>query len=316
MTRCGARGSVVAVVGAATAAFLLAACGASTDAEAGNNLPDGPVKGGSSPPSGGVVAAENVWGDIARQIGGGTVKVVSIISNPATDPHEYETTAAAGAAIAGAGFVIENGLGYDDFVDKLLKASPRSGREVLNVAATVGAGKDANPHLWYDPDYVTEAAAAIEIRLAEQDPAHAPAYRANLATFLDGEQQVVHVIDRIRARYRGDRIAYTERVPGYLVEAADLRLGTPASFAQAIEDGNDPSPGDSAAFQAGLTDHQVKVLLYNAQVTSPITQKLRDLAQRSGVPVVGVTETLPSNEKNFQTWQRDQARALLAALGG
>ena len=313
------RRAVVAGIGGLAAALLLVACQSSSDPEAGNNLPQPAKKStGSTAAAGklGVVAAENFWGNITAQIGGDTVQVTSIISDPETDPHEYETNAADGATLAGAGFVIENGAGYDDFVDKLLKASPKSDREVLNVADLVGAGNDPNPHLWYNPAYVTKAAQAIEAQLAKEDPAHASTFQANLATFLTGEQQVVGVIEQIKAKYTGDKIAYTERVPGYLVEAAGLQLGTPASFSQAIEDGNDPSPGDNAKFQLALKDHTVKALLYNAQVTSPITQKLKSLATSNGVPVVGVTETMPPNEKNFQTWQADQARALLAALGG
>jgi zinc/manganese transport system substrate-binding protein len=313
------RRAVVAGIGGLAAALLLAACGSSSDPEAGNNLPQLAERSSGSATAGGklgVVAAENFWGNIAAQIGGDTVEVTSIISDPETDPHEYETNAKDGAAIASAGFVIENGAGYDDFVGKLLKASPKSDREVLDVADVVGAGKDPNPHLWYNPAYVTKAAQAIEAQLAEEDPAHAAAYEANLATFLAGEQQVVGVIDQIKAKHAGEQIAYTERVPGYLIEAAGLRLGTPASFSQAIEDGNDPSPGDDAKFQLALEHHEVKALLYNAQVTSPITQRLKSLASSSGIPVVGVTETMPPNEKNFQAWQADQARALLAALGG
>lgn len=304
-------------VGAVAAAVLLAACGSATDPDAGNNLPQGPRTAG--PADGGklgVVAAENVWGDIAAQIGGNTVQVTSIISDPETDPHEYETDVRAAAAIAGARFVIENGAGYDSFVGKLLDASPSSDREVLDVADAVGAGDGANPHLWYSPDYVRTAAQAIEARLAREDPAHAAAYRANLAAFVTGEQQVIDVIEQIKARHAGAKIGYTERVPGYLIEAAGLQLGTPASFSQAIEDDTDPSPADNAKFQLALKRHEVKALLYNAQVTSPTTQKLKGLAEDNGIPVVGLTETMPPNEKNFQTWQADQARALLAALGG
>jgi zinc/manganese transport system substrate-binding protein len=295
--------------------LALSACSSGTDPEAGNNLPS-IARSQTAAGKIAVVAAENFWGDITGQIGGDRVEVTSIISDPNTDPHEYETSAADGAAIARASFLIENGAGYDDFVDKLRKASPNADREVLKIADVVGAGKDANPHLWYDPGYVMKAAQAIEAQLAKEDPASTATFRANLRTFLDGERQVVAVIDRIRAKYAGEAIAYTERVPGYLIAAAGLKFGTPASFSQAIEDGNDPSPGDDATFQSALKDHTVKVLLYNAQVTSPTTRKLKGLATGNGVPVVGVTETMPPGEKNFQTWQGDQARALLVALGG
>lgn len=307
--------SVLAAI--AATALVAAACSGATDPGAGNNLPVTPGAASHAPTGKlGVVAAENLWGDIAQQIGGDTVQVTSIISDPNTDPHQYESNARDGAAIAGASFVIKNGAGYDEFINKLLAASPKSDREVLDVATVVGAGHDANPHLWYDPGYVRKAAQAIEVQLATEDPSHAAAYRANLAIFEQGEQQVVDVIDQIKSRYAGQAIAYTERVPGYLVEAAGLRLGTPASFSEAIEDDSDPSPADIAAFDVALKDHTVKALLYNAQVTSPTTQRLKVLARSSGVPVVGVTETMPPDAKNFQTWQADQAQALLAALGG
>jgi zinc/manganese transport system substrate-binding protein len=264
-----------------------------------------------------VVAAENMWGDIASQIGGSHVAVTSIISDPNADPHQYETDPKDAAAISRASIVIENGLGYDDFIDKLLGTSPGTDREVVSIARTVGAGGDnANPHLWYSPSYVTTAARALAARFAAKDPADAAAFRANLAAFLSGEQQVTSVIDTIRTHYAGTPIAYTERVPGYLVQAAGLKLATPASFSQSIEDGDDPSPRDTATFDAALKGKKVKVLLYNGQVTSPVTQKARSLATTAGIPVLGVTETLPPNEKNFQTWQGDQAKAILAALGG
>jgi zinc/manganese transport system substrate-binding protein len=309
------RASVLAAL--AATALVAASCSRTTDAGAGNNLPVTPGAT-SHTPSGrvAVVAAENFWGNIAEQIGGATVQVTSIITSSDTDPHEYESNARDGAAIAGADFVIQNGAGYDDFINKLLATTPKSHREVLNVASVVGAGHDANPHLWYNPDYVLKAAQAIQAQLAKEDPSHAAAYRSNLATFRQGEQQVVDVIDRIKSGYGGQAIAYTERVPGYLVDAAGLRLLTPASFSQAIEDDTDPSPADIAAFDVALKDHTVKALLYNAQVTSPTTQRIKDLAASSGVPLVGVTETMPPGAKDFQTWQTDQAKALLAALGG
>lgn len=307
------------LIGLGLALGPLSACSSGSDPAAGNNLPVAPPASGSAAASGkiGIVAAENTWGNIASQIGGDRVSVRSIISDPNVDPHAYEMDASSAAATAGAGFVIENGLGYDDFVGKLLKASPKRDREVVNIAGIVGAhGGDANPHLWYEPGYVVEAAQAIEARLATEDPVHAASYQANLERFLSGEQQVVSVVEEIKAKYAGAPVAYTERVPGYLVEAAGLRLGTPASFSRAIEDGTDPSPGDNAAFQLALQDHGVKVLLYNAQVSSPVTAKIKSLATKNGIPVIGVTETLPPGEKDFQTWQRAQAEALLTALGG
>jgi zinc/manganese transport system substrate-binding protein len=284
-------------------AVVVAACGSSG--------------GGSTPGVVNVVAGENFWGDIVSQLGGAHVHVTSIISDPNADPHEYESSAKNAAAIAKADVVIENGLGYDDFMDKLLSASPRSGRDVLSVAKILSIGGDnPNPHIWYDTARLPAVAAAIVTELSARDPADAAVFAANEKTFVASLDPLLAVITQIKARYAGTAVAYTERVPGYLIDAAGLKLGIPASFAQAIEDGNDPSPADTSAFDDAITSKSVKVLLYNAQVTSPTTDKIKSLATKSGVPIVGVTETLPAGDKTFQAWQLAQDQDLLHALGG
>lgn len=262
-----------------------------------------------------VVAGESSWGSVAAQIGGGLVHVTSIITDPNADPHSYESDPADSAAIAHATVVIENGLGYDDFLRKEIQGAGGQ-KQVIDVQALTAVAADANPHLWYGPGYVTATARAVEAQLAADDPAGAPQLRANLDAFLAAYQPYLDTIAAIRARYAGAAIGFTERVPGYLVEAAGLRLVTPAGFPRAIEDGTDPTPADTAAFNDDITGRRVKVLLYNAQVTNAQTTHLRDLATAAGVPVVGVAETLPSQYPTFQAWQIAQARALLAALGG
>lgn len=265
----------------------------------------------------GVLAAESSWGDIAGQIGAGRVAVTSMINDSGADPHEYETSVRDAASLAGSTVVIQNGLGYDGFVDKLLSADPDRGRTVLTVADIAGVhGHGANPHLWYSPQYVMAAARAFEAALAKVTPADARLFEANLRSFLIGEQRVVDVLDRIKEKHGGARVAYAERVPGYLLQAAGLRLGSPASFAQSIEDGHDPSPADNVAFERALTARTVKVLILNADVSDPATRHLRQVAIDSAIPVLVMTENLPTSEPDFQTWQADQARALLAALGG
>ena len=264
-----------------------------------------------------VVAAENFWGNIAAQIGGSHVQVTSIISDPNADPHTYETDPKDAAAISAASFVILNGVGYDDFASKLLAASPNASRTVITIAKVAGVtGSNPNPHLWYDPTYVKAAVSAIAAALIKVDPTNATVFKANQRAFLKVYQPYIDELAAIKARYAGTKIAYTERVPGYLVQAAGLVLGTPASFSQAVEDGTDPSPSDTATFDADITAHKVKVLLYNAQVTDEQTNRIKTLAASAHVPVVGMSETLPPGERDFQSWQFDQARRLSSALDG
>ncbi len=276
----------------------------------------------SSEPSAGsstqvnVVAAENFWGNITKQIGGDRVSVTAVITDPNADPHLYESDVKSAAAVSKAHLVIVNGLGYDDFMGKLLAASPNSARKLLTAADVMQiSGHNANPHIWYDIAKVPEMSSAIAAQLGALDPADAAVFTANAKAFSDSLAPLNAAITNIKAKYAGAPVGYTERVPGYLLDAAGLKLATPASFARAMEDGNDPSPADNSAMDTAVKNKAIKVLLYNAQVTSPATDALKALARQSGVPIVGVTETMPTNDANFQAWQLRQIDELTSALG-
>ena len=264
-----------------------------------------------------VVAGENMWGNIAAQIGGAHVQVTSILSVPNADPHLYESDVASALAVAEAGLVIANGAGYDAFVSQLLGATRNSGRMVVSVQAVLGAyGPDVNPHFWYDIPRIPQVAAAIAAALARLDPQDARLFTANLKAFDASLAPLDAVIASIRRRYSGTPVAYTERVPGYLLAAAGLTVVTPPGFAAAVENGNDPSAADTARMYQLITGRETRVLLYNAQVTSPVTQQVETLARQAGVPVVPVYETMPPAYRCYQAWQLAQATALLDALRG
>ena len=294
-------------VPAALSLVLLAACGSGAATLPGGAPPDSAAAR--------VVAAENVWGDVVAQIGGPHVRVTSIITDPNADPHEYTSSTADAAAIAGARLVVANGLGYDGFVDRLLAASPNRDRRVLvlGTALRVG-GDDPNPHIWYDVARVAEAARDIAADLERIDPADAAYMRNREAAFEHSLDPWRATIAAIRIAHAGTGVVYTERVPASLLAAAGLEVLTPSAFAQAVEAGDDPSAQAVAQMQATITSGRARVLLYNAQATSPITQRIRDLARSSGIPVVGVGETLPPG-RTLQDWQIGLARALLVALG-
>jgi zinc/manganese transport system substrate-binding protein len=262
-----------------------------------------------------VVATTNVYGDIASQIGGSHVHVTSILDNPNADPHLFEPGTAVGLAVARASVVIENGAGYDAFVDKLQSAAPSSSRVSVTIAKVLGVhGAGANPHVWYDVPRLPRIAAAIEEALARADPAHRRAYAAGLARFDRSLAPLRKLVAEIRAKHAGAPVAYTEPVPGYLVAAAGLRNLAPDAFTRAIEDGTDPTASSVSTMLQLVRRHRVRVLLYNDQAFSRITQQVRSAALAARIPVIGVSETLPAR-LTFQRWQTDQARALLDALG-
>jgi zinc/manganese transport system substrate-binding protein len=272
---------------------------------------------GSSTNTGGklaVVAAENTYGNIATQIGGSHVSVTSIITSPTADPHLFEPGTSTGLAVADAKVALVNGLGYDAFMTRLENASPSKSRIVVTIANVLGIhGTDANPHLWYDVPQLDRIAGAIAAAFGRADPSHAVAYREGLHRFERSLAPLRREVAAIRTRFHRAPVAYTEPVPGYLLEAAGLRNLAPESFTRPIEEGTEPVPAAVAAMDSLVAHRRIRVLLYNSQAVSPITAQLRAAAQKAGIPVVPVTETLPPH-LTFQHWQVAQARALAAAL--
>jgi len=282
-------------------AVLLAGCGGSR----------APAHGGLS-----VVASTTVYGDIARQIGGSHVHITSILTSPDADPHLFEPGTANGLAVAEADVVIQNGVGYDTFMTKLEHAAPSSRRHVLTVADALGVhGRDANPHLWYDVTQLPLIAHSIATVLTQADPPHAAAFAHGAARFVSSLAPLDRAVATIRREHTGDPVAYTEPLPAYLMSAAGLRNLSPSGFTRAIENGTEPPPQAVATMSDLLTHGSVRVLLYNSQAVSPITARMRDAAESAGVPVVGLTETLPTH-RTFQQWQLEQVRALESALSG
>jgi zinc/manganese transport system substrate-binding protein len=263
-----------------------------------------------------VVAAENFWGNIAAQIGGNDVQVTSLITNPNADPHLFETDAADAAKLAQARVIVENGAGYDGWMTSLLNAD--SGHPTVVNAGVVlhVAGSDPNPHLWYNIPRVPKVAAAISAALSKADPRASVTFKRNLQRFDASLVPLIEVLAKIRTRYADAPVAYTERVPGYALAAAHLTVKTPVGFARAIEDGEDPGPGDTLAMEQLLTKHRIDVLLYNVQTLTPVTAQIRALAKKNGIAVVGVSETMPTSARTYQRWQLSQLNALYQALRG
>jgi zinc/manganese transport system substrate-binding protein len=303
----------VAVPRSAAASALLALCALALSA-CGAAHPANPRTGARVVH---VVAGENTWGDIATQLGGAHALVTSILHDPGADPHLYESDPRDAARVETANLVIVNGAGYDGFMTKLLGASSSKGRTVLTVASILHAtGSDPNPHFWYAAARVPTVAAAIERALAREDPADRAMFAARLRHFDASLRPLMAAIAAIARTDAGAPVAYTERVPGYLVVEAGLTDATPSGFARAIEDGDEPSPQDTQTMDALVGGRHIRALLLNTQATSPATKHLATLARQAGVPVVAVTETLPPAQRTFQAWQLAQARALQAALDG
>jgi zinc/manganese transport system substrate-binding protein len=283
----------------ALAALLAGACAAPT-APAATAIP--------------VLGAENFYADLLTQIGGTRVTVSSLLNDPNADPHAFEASPQAAKAVADAKLVIMNDLGYDDFMVKLLAASTKSERVVINVADVLGVKDGVNAHVWYDPRTMPKVAEAATAALVKLDPQGAGYYQAQKAKYLAALKPIDDKIAALKAKYSGAPVAFTEPVAENQADAIGLVVRTPEGFMKAIEQGTDPAPADVAAERDLLTGKKVKVLFYNSQVTTPLTTEIRALAEKSGVPVVGVAETIPPEFKTFQEWQLAQLAALEKAL--
>jgi len=262
-----------------------------------------------------VVAAENFWGSIAAQLAGSRANVRSIIVNPDADPHSYEPTAADARSLSGAGMVIVNGLGYDNWASQVLGASPASGRLVLNVGKLLGLKEGANPHRWYFPADVHAVIERIVADYQRLDPRDAGYFAQQQRRFETvGLARYDELRREIRSRYAGVPVGYSESIFQGLGEDLGLRLATPYSFAKAISEGTDVTAADKQAVDGQVRGGQIKVWVYNSQNVTPDVQRINQLAAREHVPVATVTETLEPASATFESWQVAQLEALRAAL--
>jgi len=261
-----------------------------------------------------VVAAENFYGDIARQIGGDRVAVVSIMSSPDQDPHLFETTPGTVRQIAKAQIVIANGANYDPWIEKLLAATPRAKRVVITAADLTRRKAGDNPHLWYDPKTMPAVATAIAEALSKADADYASDYAGRLKTTLATLERIAARVAQLKAKHAGTAVTATEPVFGPMAEALGLTMRN-QRFQLAMMNDTEPSARDLAAFERDLRERAVKVLIYNSQVSEKLTERLRDIAIKSKVPVVGVTETMPANT-SFQDWVLGELDAIDKALSG
>lgn len=303
----------VAVLAAGAILFALIRFGGAPAANAPGGVGTGAAGRGGSSAGVTVVAAENFYGNIASQIGGGAVTVTSLLSNPNVDPHEYEPTVADSAAVANAAVVIENGLSYDAWMDKLIAASPNPARTVVIAGQVAPDVLPNNPHVWYGVGNIRAIAAAIATALAKADPADESRFAGHLAAFDSSLDAVQSAEDAIKSSYAGTPIGLTETIFLYQTQAMGLAVLTPFSFEKAIAEGNDPAAADVAAANADIAQGRIKVLVFNSQTVTPITTNLQNAARSRGIPTVPVTETMPAGA-TYQSWMLDQLSALRAAL--
>jgi zinc/manganese transport system substrate-binding protein len=295
---------IVLAVAALATAMLASAC--SSSSPAANSSAAGTIT---------AVGAENQYANVISQVGGKYVHVSAIESNPNTDPHTFEASASVAQLISSAGLVVQNGVGYDTYMNKIEAAAPNAGRKVIDVQHLLGLPDSTpNPHLWYKPTTMPAVAKAVAGDLSALQPAHKAYFAARAAAFDRSLEPWYHQIAAFKARYPGTPVATTEPVGDYLLQAAGTRNLTPFAFQADIMNGVDPAP-QYVSLQDGLfSGHKVKVFLYNQQVTDSLTASFLAAAQGAGIPVVGVYETMPEPGYDYQSWMMAETSALERAV--
>ena len=293
-----------------TAAAVLALAALATGCSATTGATTSASSGGTIV----AVGAENQYASVISQVGGKYVQVSAIESNPNTDPHTFEASASVAQTVSQAKLIVQNGLGYDSYMDKIESAAPSDGRKVIVAQHLLGLPDSTpNPHLWYRPSTMPEVAKAVAAALAAIQPAHAAYFRAHLAAFNRSLQPWYQALANFKAAYPGTPVATTEPVGDYMLQAAGTRNLTPFAFQADIMNGVDPSP-QYVSLQTGLfNQRKVKVFLYNQQVTSSLTATFLSAAHRNGIPVVGVYETMPTGY-TYQSWMLAEVQALQKAV--
>jgi len=245
-----------------------------------------------------IVAAENFYGGVAAQIAGDSASVTSILSNPNQDPHEFTTNASTAKAVADADIVITNGLGYDSWMDKLLSTAGKPDRVVICVATLIGAKDGDNPHIWYDPRTMPALADKLGDEVARRVTMKRNWVSMNVAHFKSSMKSELDKIATLKAKYEGASVTATEPVFGYMADALGFKM---LNY-------------DFQVDVMNLHTGSVKLLFYNSQVTDPTTNRLKKIAQQSGVPIVGATETQPPDRKNYVDWMLYELDAVEAGL--
>jgi zinc/manganese transport system substrate-binding protein len=309
--------------------------------------------GGSTADSGKVqiVASTNVYGDIARQVGGDDVEVTSLITSAAQDPHSYEASAQDRLAVSRADVVMENGGGYDPFVDTLLEAGSTEGVVVINASELSGLmpghegeehdheheestsspaaeaesteaadeheGHDHiegfNEHVWYSFSAMDEVAHELAHELGEKDAANAETYEKNYEAFSAQLKELEASAEALKPQAEGKGAAITEPVPLYLLEEIGLQNKTPDAFSEAIEEGTDVSPSVLQETLAIFSNHEVALLAYNEQTSGPETAEVEKAAKDAGIPVVSFTETMPEGD-TYVSWMTANIEAVSDVL--
>lgn len=255
-----------------------------------------------------IIASLDFYGQTAKKVAGKYGQVTSVINRPSVDPHDFEATVATAKEASNAALIVYNGLGYDDWMSKIL-VNKATNAKVIEVGSTIAHKKDgANEHVWYDPTTMPKLATKIAADLAKIQPQHKAYFRRQAKAYQASLKPLTTEIAALKKNVHGQKVAVSEPVFDYALTALGYKISN-SHFAMAIEDGADPSPQDIKQMQSDIKHHRIAFFVENTQSDSNIVQNMVSLAKKYDVPVLKVTETLPANQ-TYEQWMLSQYQQL------
>ena len=254
------------------------------------------------------VASLDFYGEVAKAVGGNKVSVQSIINNPAVDPHDYEPTTKVGKSVASADLVVASGIGYDGWMDKVVKSADKS-KNYLRVADDLMNKKEGdNEHIWYDPRTMPKLANTLADKFAKKDPADKATFKANAKKYIASLDNLNTLINKLKSKVNGQLVDVSEPVFGYALDYLGYKVNDD-HFSKSTEDGTDYSAKDIHGIETDIKEKKIAFFVNNIQASSKTVNQLVKLAEQNNVPVLKVTETLPKG-KNYRTWMTSQYQQL------
>lgn len=258
-----------------------------------------------------VVASLDFYGEVAQEVAGKYGQVTTIINSAAVDPHDYQPGTQQAREMGTANLVIQNGLGYDHWLTKLVQGSSNNRVTTIDVARQVAGMKAGdNEHVWYQPTTIKRLTQQLADQYSKLDPAHVTYYHRRARAYLQSLQPLDQTIAQAKRGVGTKRaVAVSEPVFDYALTNLGYQV-VDSHFAKAVEDGSDPSPQDIAALQAAIKNHQIAFFVENAQADDRVVNNLVQLARQHGVPVLKVTESKP-NGLSYEQWMTKQYQQLI-----
>ncbi|GBG94250.1 metal ABC transporter substrate-binding protein [Ligilactobacillus salitolerans] len=262
-----------------------------------------------------ITATTDFYGEVARAVAGKKGTVTSVINKPNVDPHDYEPTPQVSKTVAGSQIVIANGIGYDTWMNKLVKNDDSNAKYIRVGEDLMGKKSGDNPHLWYDPQTMPKLAQKIAQELGKKQPKNKAYFKKNAQKYIKSLHPINKQLTQLKktaATAKNKEVYVSEPVFDYAIKSMGFKVGNQA-FENAIEKGTDPSPRTLSTMQKNIRQKKIAFFVYNSQVSDKTVTNLVKLAKENQVPVLKVTETLPAH-KNYRQWMTGQYANLLKIL--